>query len=88
MPPGDDKTILPGVPTLELPPPSSVDAPALPAAPPSGFVAAEPVAAMRPLPESRPTGLLAVIAAVSVFGVAIGVIRAIVSQRASRATLA
>ncbi|WP_125809674.1 hypothetical protein [Actinoplanes sp. ATCC 53533] len=88
MPPGDDKTILPGVPTLDLPSPPSADAPALPAGPPSGLVAAEPVAAMRPLPESRPVGLLAVIAAVSVFGVAIGVIRAIVSQRASRATVA
>jgi hypothetical protein len=88
MPPGDDKTILPGVPTLDLPSPPSAAAPALPAGPPSGFVAAEPVAAMRPLPESRPVGLLAVIAAVSVFGVAIGVIRAIVSQRAYRATVA
>jgi len=88
MPPGDDKTILPGVPTLELPSPSLADAPALSAGPPSGLVAAEPVAAMRPLPESRPVGLLAVIAAVSVLGVAIGVIRAIVSQRASRASVA
>jgi hypothetical protein len=88
MPPGDDRTILPGVPTLDLPSPSSVDAPAIPAGPPSGLVAAEPVAAMRPLPESRPVGLLAVIAMVSVLGVAIGVIRAIVSQRASRASVA
>ena len=88
MPPGDDKTILPGVPTLDLPSPPSADAPALSGGPPSGLVAAEPVAAMRPLPESRPVGLLAVIAAVSVLGVAIGVIRAIVSQRASRASVA
>jgi hypothetical protein len=87
MPPGDDKTILPGVPTLDLPSPTAT-VPGIPAGPSSGIVAAEPVAAMRPLPESRPVGLLAVIATVSVLGVAIGVIRAIVSERASRATVA
>jgi hypothetical protein len=88
MPPGDDKTILPGVPTLDLPSSPTAAAPELPAGPSSGIVAAEPVAAMRPLPESQPIGLLAVIATVSVLGVAIGVIRAIVSQRASRASVA
>jgi hypothetical protein len=88
MPPGDDKTILPGVPSLELPAPPTTAAPAFGAGAPSGVVAAEPVAAMRPLPESRPVGLLAVIAMVSVLGVAIGVIRAIVSERASRAFVA
>ena len=88
MPPGDDKTILPGVPTLDLPSAPTTAAPVLPAGPSSGIVAAEPVATMRPLPESQPIGLLAVIATVSVLGVAIGVIRAIVSQRASRATIA
>jgi hypothetical protein len=88
MPLGDDKTILPGVPTLDLS--SSTQAPAAetPAGPSSGVVAAEPVAAMRPLPDSPPIGLLAVIATVSVLGVGIGVIRAIVSQRASRASVA
>ena len=95
MPPGDDKTILPGVPTLDLASSglASSSPAAVPAGSPSGLVAAEPVAAepvaaMRPMPESRPVGLLAVIAAVSVLGVAIGVIRAIVSQRASRAIVA
>ena len=88
MPPGDDKTILPGVPTLDLPSSPTAAAPVLPAGPSSGIVAAEPVATMRPLPESQPIGLLALIATVSVLGVAIGVIRAIVSQRASRASVA
>lgn len=88
MPPGDDKTILPGVPSLDLASPPMADAPAIPAGAPSGLVAAEPVAAMRPMPESRPAGLLAVIATVSVLGVAIAAIRAIVSQRASRASVA
>jgi hypothetical protein len=87
MPPGDDKTILPGVPSLELPAPPTA-APELPAGQPSGIVAAEPVAAMRPLPDSQPDGLLAVVAMVCVLGVAIGVIRAIVSERASRASVA
>ena len=88
MPPGAGKTILPGVPTFELPSPSSAAAPAPPPAPTSGIVAAEPVAAMRPLPESQPLGLLALVATVSVLGVAIVVIRAIVSQRAPRASVA
>ncbi|WP_433723329.1 hypothetical protein ACQP2Y_46515 [Actinoplanes sp. CA-051413] len=88
MPPGDDKTILPGVPMLDLPSSPTAAAPELPAGPSSAIVAAEPVATMRPLPESQPIGLLAVIATVSVLGVAIGVIRAIVSQRASRASVA
>jgi hypothetical protein len=88
MPPGDEKTIVPGVPTLDLPAPPTTAAPAPPAGASSGVVAAEPVAAMRPLPDSPPIGLLAVIATVSVLGVGIGVIRAIVSQRASRASVA
>ncbi|MEU8230193.1 hypothetical protein AB0C12_11375 [Actinoplanes sp. NPDC048967] len=88
MPPGDDKTILPGVPTLDLPSSPTAAAPELPAGPSAGIVAAEPVAAMRPLPDSQPIGVLAVIATVSVLGVAIGVIRAIVSERASRARVA
>jgi hypothetical protein len=53
----------------------------------AGVVAAEPVATMRRLPESRPIGLLAVIAIVSVLGVATGSIRAFVSQRAYRANV-
>jgi hypothetical protein len=88
MPPGDKKTILPGVPTLDVSAPPTTAAPAPPASASPGVVAAEPVAAMRPMSESRPLGLLAVIAIVSVLGVAIGLIRAIVSQRASRASVA
>lgn len=88
MPPGDDRTNLPGVPKLDLPAPVTTAAPESPAGAPSGMVAAEPVAAMRPLPESQPIGLLAVIAMVCVLGVAIGVIRAMVSERASRASVA
>jgi hypothetical protein len=88
MPPGDDKTILPGVPTLDLPAPPTAAAPEPPAGASSGVVAAEPVAAMRPLPESQPVGLLAVVATVCALGVAIGVIRAFVSQRASRTSVA
>ena len=87
MPPGEDKTILPGVPTPDLPSPPET-APALAAGAPSGIVAAEPVAAMRPLPASQPDGLLAAIATIMVAGVSIAVIRAFVSQRASRAEVA
>jgi hypothetical protein len=88
MPPGDEKTILPGVPSLELTPPETQAAPVVPVVPPTDVVAAEPVAAVRPMPESQPIGLLALIAGVSVAGVAVAAIRAIVSQRASRASVA
>ena len=87
MPLGDDRALLPGVPTLELPAPPET-APALPAGPPSDIVAAEPVAAMRPLPDPQPIGMLAVIATIMVVGVSTGVIRTFVSQRASRASVA
>ncbi len=87
MPPGERKTIVPGVPTLELP--STTDAAGAPAgSPPTAFAAAEPVAAMEPMPDSGPIGLLAVVAMVCVGGVAFGAIRTIVAQRASRATIA
>jgi hypothetical protein len=46
------------------------------------------VAAMEPMPEGAPIGLLAVIAAVCVLGVGVAAIRAIVSQRANQAKLA
>jgi hypothetical protein len=88
MPPGDDKAILPGVPTLDLPSTTTEAAPAVPTAPPSDIAAAEPVAAMEPVSESRPIGLLALIASVCVVGVGVGAIRAIVSQRASRSSVA
>lgn len=84
MPPGDARAIVGGVPTVDLSAP--VDAgPAAPTPPPSDAAAAEPVAAMQPMTPNRPIGLLAVIAAVCAVGVAVGAIRAIVSQRASRA---
>jgi hypothetical protein len=87
MPPGDDKALLPGVPAIGL---SEVaePAPAPAAAPPTQVAAAEPVAAMEPLPEPRSAGLLALAAIVCVLGVTAGAIRAIVSQRASRTKIA
>ncbi|BCJ53275.1 hypothetical protein Asp14428_47500 [Actinoplanes sp. NBRC 14428] len=86
MPPGSDKKVLPGVPTMELTPTEA--APALGALPAPEVAAAEPVAAMRPMGGSRPIGLLAVVAMVCAAGVAVGAIRAFVSQRASRASVA
>jgi hypothetical protein len=87
MPPGDDKTLVGGVPTIGLSEPAG-PAPAAPAAPSSDIAAAEPVAAMKPMSEQSSVGLLAVIASVCVLGVAVGAIRAIVSQRASRTRIA
>jgi hypothetical protein len=88
MPPGDAKTIATGVPQVDLPAlTGESDVPA-PAGPPTEIAAAEPVAAMEPMPEGAPIGLLAVIAAVCVLGVGVAAIRAIVSQRANRAKLA
>jgi hypothetical protein len=87
MPPGDRKAIVGGVPTLTLP--STTDAaPVAPDVPPSNTVAAEPVAAMEPMSDGGPIGLLAVVAAVCAVGVAVGAIRAIAAERASRATIA
>ncbi|OJF09610.1 hypothetical protein BG844_36565 [Couchioplanes caeruleus subsp. caeruleus] len=87
MPPGGDKTLLPGVPSADLG--ATTEAvPAHVAGPATEIAAAEPVAAMRPMSDSRPIGLLALVAAIAVLGVTVGAIRAIVSQRASRATVA
>ncbi|MFG1607079.1 hypothetical protein [Actinoplanes sp. NPDC049265] len=87
MPVGEQKTIVGGVPTVDLP--SVSEAAALtPDASPSEIAAAEPVAEMRPMPESRPIGLLGVIAGVCVLGVAVAAIRAFVSERASRSFIA
>jgi hypothetical protein len=87
MPVGEQQTIVSGVPTLDLP--TTSEAAALPPdAPPSEIAAAEPVAEMRPMPESRPIGLLGVIAAVCALGVAVAAIRAFVSERASRSSVA
>jgi hypothetical protein len=88
MPPGDDKAILPGVPTVGLSSGAQAEPPAA-AAPSAEIAAAEPVASMRPMSSgSGRVGLLALIAAVCVLGVGIGAIRAIVSQRASRTKIA
>jgi hypothetical protein len=83
MPPGDSRAIVSGVPTLSLP--TSGEAAAGPS---TEVAAAEPVASMHPMPESGPSGLLALTAIVCALGVAIGAIRAFVSQRASRTKIA
>lgn len=87
MPPGDRKTVVSGVPTLDLLPTTDA-APAVAAAPSSDMAAAEPVAAMEPMSDDGPIGLLAVIASICAVGVAVGAIRAFASERASRATIA
>ncbi|AGL21692.1 hypothetical protein [Actinoplanes sp. N902-109] len=76
------------VPGTDVPVATTEAAPAPQAGPTRRVAAAEPVAAMAPLPDSRPIGLLAVIAAVCVLGVGTGSIRAFVSQRASRTSVA
>jgi hypothetical protein len=87
MPPGDHKTIVSGVPAASLSPDPQA-APAAAAGAGSDLALAEPVATMAPMPESGPIGLLALTAIVCVIGVAVGAIRAFVSQRASRTTIA
>jgi hypothetical protein len=86
MPPGAEKALAPGVPSLQLDP--SAAAPAAVSPPTSEIAAAEPVAAMEPIRERGPIGLLAAIAAVCALGVGIAAIRAFVSQRAIRANVA
>jgi hypothetical protein len=88
-PPGNAKTPATRVPSPALVPLSraAVPAPALP--PPStDIAAAEPMARVQPMPDSRPVGLLALIAVVCVMGVGVAAIRAIVSQRANRSKVA
>jgi hypothetical protein len=87
MPPGEHQSIVSGPPALTAAP-ASDGAPGAAVEPAPDIAAAEPVAAMQPLPESRPIGLLALTAIVCVIGVAVGAIRAFVSQRASRTTIA
>jgi hypothetical protein len=88
MPPGDSKTIVGGVPTLDLTS-TTAAAPAAVSVRPSEVAAAEPVAAMEPIAGSNGSvGLLGAVAGICVIGVAAGAIRAIVSQRASRTTIA
>jgi hypothetical protein len=74
---GADKTTAPRVPRRS-------SAPATWAAPEPtvALAAAEPAGPMKPMSESGPIGLLAVTAFVCVIGVAVGAIRAFVSQRA------
>ena len=81
MPPGEHRTLLP-VPSNGL---SQVTDPAPdPSALAPETAAAEPVAAIKPLPDSGRIGLLALVAFVCVVGVGAGAIRAFVSQRASK----
>jgi hypothetical protein len=88
MPPGDKKALVPGVPSLDLAPATQEAAPAAVSPPHTEIAAAEPVAAMAPIRETGPIGLLGLIAAVCVMGVGAAAIRAIVSQRANRANMA
>jgi hypothetical protein len=87
MPPGDEKELLAGVPRLDSAPAASGAEPAVITAP-AEAAAAEPVAAMAPIRETGPSGLLALTAAVCVMGVGAAAIRAIVSQHANRAKMA
>jgi hypothetical protein len=87
MPPGEDKTIVGGVPTLDLPT-TTAAAPAAGSASASNVTAAESAVAMEPVSGTGSVGLLGVVAGICVIGVAAGAIRAFVSERASRATIA
>jgi hypothetical protein len=84
LPPSEMDALLPGVPMngVSGPPPASA------AVPPADVATVEPVSAMESIPDSRPIGLLALTAMVCMLGVAAGIIRAIVSQRASRTKIA
>ena len=88
MPPGDTRRLLPGVPDLGVDPVTVGAEPAPPAPAPVTIAAAEPVAALEPMREGNPLGLLALTAAVCVVGVTVATIRAFVSQRANRAEIA
>ena len=88
MPPGDKPALLTGVPQLDQAQPATGAGPAATGVPTTEIAAAEPVAAMEPMREQGPTGLLALIAAVCVLGVGTAAIRSIVSQRAKRAIMA
>jgi hypothetical protein len=88
MPPGDAKTVVTGVPQMDVAPLNEERDAAAPEPPRSEIAAAEPVSTMEPLPDGAPIGLLGMIAAVCVLGVGVATIRAIVSQRANRAKLA
>ncbi|GAA2495113.1 hypothetical protein Ahu01nite_032240 [Winogradskya humida] len=88
VPPRNAKAALAGVPTLKLPLTTTPGGPVLDAGPAREDAAAEPVAALDPITESRPIGLLALVAVICVVGVGAGTIRSFVSERASRSTIA
>ncbi|HEY0002971.1 MAG TPA: hypothetical protein VGB74_21125 [Actinoplanes sp.] len=91
LPPGDAKTIAPGVPRLDVVPLPRETVPVAPSAvlssAPAAEVVPEPMARVQPIPDRRPVGLLALIAVVCVMGVGAAAIRATVSQRANRANI-
>lgn len=78
MPPGDSPRLVP----------DPADLPATGASARADGVAAEPVAALEPVTETGPTGLLAIMATICVAGVTAGAIRAIAAQRATRTIMA
>ena len=88
MPPGDKPALLTGVPQLDPARPAPDAGPSVVGVPTTEIAAAEPVAAMEPMREQGPIGLLALVAAVCVLGVGAAAIRAIVSQRANRSKIA
>jgi hypothetical protein len=95
MPPGERRALVPGdrasvtgVTGAGSASPTSVETAAQELDGPIAAPAAEPVAAVEPLRTGRPIGLLGLTAMVCVMGVLAAAIRAIVSQRASRANLA
>ena len=101
MPPSGGSALVPGVPVLglsQLGPPGALSAvPTEPAVPSEAAMpteaampseAAVPLAVAGPLADSRTIGLLAMTAIVCLLGVVASTIRAIVSQRASRTTIA
>ncbi|KUL26533.1 hypothetical protein [Actinoplanes awajinensis] len=95
MPPGDRASMAPADPasvtsvtSADPVVPGFEDSPGAEADRPLAAPAAEPVAALQPLRTTRPIGLLGLTAIVCVLGVLTAAIRAIVSQRASRANLA
>ncbi|GAA4595102.1 hypothetical protein BJY16_001553 [Actinoplanes octamycinicus] len=94
MPPGERQSLVPddrasvtGVTSADASP-SGAAAPDRGQDGPAAAPAAEPVAAIEPMRTGRPIGLLGLTAMVCVLGVLTAAIRAIVSQRASRANLA
>ncbi|MEU4425121.1 hypothetical protein AB0F81_31250 [Actinoplanes sp. NPDC024001] len=100
MPPGDRRTLLPvttaspaaasvpAAPSAQAVEPTAEGTPIPPAVASAGGTLAEPIAAVGPIREGRPIGLLGLTALICVLGVSTAAIRAIVSQRASRTNIA